>query len=682
MIPSLRRRCAAALVGSVVFVSAIPAFAEEPVETAIRSLVSTIDASPNWVAGFGELSYDAATQTATVRNLSIRTENVTIVPGGKLEVTFDRIDLKGFSQQPDGAFSFSELRVQDARALASGAPPAKAPATDTGTDVVDTPIRLDVRFGSISYKDASVPSFAGIVIDPATPVASWIRVMATAMKASVGPMEARNIVYDTEMQGEKTHSTIESYQSDGFKNGLVEKMTVGPMAQETPSPDGLVKMRIESMEVRGYDLDALLSVIDPDRYVGGVGDGKWRIAIALESLRNWSITIPGGEVRIGAYEVENVKVRQPPRSFPAALVLDELIANPNMEEEKVQKLILDNLPSLFNAFGFGALRLTDLDVVAPEIDRFHLGDFHINDLSSEGLGEIGIGDLDVSVQDKGSFGAERLAIGGFRFPSMDKIIAAIQADEAGSEVDPLPLIPTLGYGEAINLDLVQAGKKLGAVDRARFDLTDYIGPVPTKLALDLRGLDLDLSLVDDPKARKMLEGLGYDRLQADYGFKVNWREADQSLNLEDFKLAIKDVGSITADVALTGLTRATIENPMAAETALTSLLFSRGKVVVKDSSVVDRAIAMEAKKKNQTPEKFRDDIAGAVPLSLMLVLKNPTFQQKLAPALQAFIRTPGTMTLTAAPATPVPVLAILAAAENDPRSLPNLISLDVKSEKP
>ena len=102
--------------------------------------------------------------------------------------------------------------------------------------------------------------------------------------------------------------------------------------------------------------------------------------------------------------------------------------------------------------------------------------------------------------------------------------------------------------------------------------------------------------------------------------------------------------------------------------------------MVKDGSIVDRAIAMEAKKKGQTPEKYREDLAGAMPLTLMLVLKNPGFQEKLAPALQAFIRTPGTMTLTAAPATPVPLTKIIAAAESDPRSLPTLLSIDVKTD--
>jgi len=41
-------------------------------------------------------------------------------------------------------------------------------------------------------------------------------------------------------------------------------------------------------------------VLDPERYVGGVGDRKWRNALALESYTNFSAEIPGGSFRVGA----------------------------------------------------------------------------------------------------------------------------------------------------------------------------------------------------------------------------------------------------------------------------------------------------------------------------------------------------------------------------------------------
>ena len=606
MISFASPRAAAFAFGSLALLAPGSVFAEEPVETAIRDWVSALDASPQWVAGFGDLTYDATTQTATLRSLSIRSEQLTTPPGGKLEVTFDRIDIVGFQQAADGALSFQDLRLGETRLVASAVnKTARVSASlNDGVDTAITPgeaISVDAVMKSAHLLGLAIPSFASIVIDPAKPVTSWLRATPVLAKLTFDSADFQGIAYDQILGGEKTHSTIASYALGALKDGKIAKTTMGAMMQETPSPDGLVTMRIESGEIRDYDLDAIVHVVDPDRYVGGVGDGKWRTAVGLETIRNWSIVVPGAEVRIASFDMEDLKVRQPARS-PAPL-LDAMLAQPAPSEEELSKLALDLVPGMMQLVGMGSMRMSDLDVVAPELERFHLGDFHITDLSSDGLGEIGIGDLDVAVKDQGSFGAERLAIGGFVFPSMDKITAAIQASTAGIEADPLPLIPTVGFAEAVNVDFVQTGKRLGAVDRARLDLADYIGPVPTSIALDLRGLDMDLSLVDDPQARRMLQGLGYDRLQAEYGFNLRWREADESVTLENFKLAVKDVGAISADIALSGLKRATIEDPKSIETALPGLLFNRGRVVVNDESVVDRAITMQAEKKNQSPER-------------------------------------------------------------------------------
>ena len=255
------------------------------------------------------------------------------------------------------------------------------------------------------------------------------------------------------------------------------------------------------------------------------------------------------------------------------------------------------------------------------------------------------------------------------------------ASESGIDFDPMPLIPTMGFAEAVGVDVTQGGKKLGAVDRARIDLGDYIGPVPTSIASDVRGLDLDLSQIDDRRAREMIKGLGYDRLVADYGFRLSWREADEAVILDGFKLAIKDLATMNADATLTGLTRQAIQDPKQLEGALSSLLFTRGKLSVEDKSIVERAVGMQAKKMNVEPDKFRQQIAGALPLFLM-VLKNPGFQAKLAPALQAFIKAPGTMTITAAPATPVPLLKLIETADSAPQKLPDLLQVEIKTTNP
>jgi hypothetical protein len=649
---SLRVRLFAVGVSAAAMTASLPALAETPIETTIRNWVSALDASPNWVAGFSELSYDENQRTVTLRNLTIRSETLAT----KMEVTFGTIGITNYAEAADGGFRATGITVDS----------SKMTFGDMGSATL-----ADIR-----VENLAVPSFVNFVFDQNRIFTSLAKGWGIVAKASVDSIRVGRIEATETTEGQTSVASFGSYELKGMANGIIDQVTLGPVSQEMPSPDGLLKFTIDKIEARKYDLDAVSAVLDPDRYVGGVGDGKWRTVLGLEVYRNFSIEMPGASIRMGSFEMENLRMRQPKQSF--ADLFDTLLSKSELTDEDTERLLSGNIAGLFSFVGVGAMRLNDLDITAPEIERFHLGDFHINDFSSDGIGEIGISDLDVAVQDKGSLGAERLAIGGFKFPSPEVIMSSALAATVGIDFDPMAIIPTMGFAEAVGVDVTQAGKKLGAVDRARIDLGDYIGPVPTSITSEMRGLDLDLSQIDDRRARDIIKGLGYDRLVADYGFRLAWREADESLILDGFKLAIKDLATMNVDATLTGLTRQAIEDPKQLEGALASLLFTRGKLAIEDKSIVDRAIGMQATKMKVEPDKFRQQIAGALPLFLM-VLKNPGFQAKLAPALQAFIKAPGTMTITAEPTTPVPVTTLMETAETAPQKLPDLLQVEIKT---
>jgi len=649
---SLRVRLLAASVSAFAMTASLPALAEEPIETAIRNWVSTLDASPNWVAGFSDLSYDEGQRTATLRNLTIRSETLAT----KLEISFGTIAITNYAEAPDGGFKASEITADSGKLVVG----------DLGSSTLS-----DIRVDNLA-----VPSFVNYVFDQNRIFTSLAKGWGIVAKASVDSIRVGRIQATETTEGQTSAASFGSYELKGMANGVIDQVTMGPIMQEMPSPDGLIKFTIDKIEARKYDLDAISAVLDPDRYAGGAGDGQWRTALGLEVYRNFSIEMPGASIRMGSFEMENLRLRQPKKSFTG--FLDTMLSKPNLSDDEAARLMKENFAGLISFWGVGSMRLSDLDVTAPEVERFHLGDFHFNDFSSDGIGEIGVRDLDVAIQDKGTLGAERLAVGGFKFPSPDLLVSSMYASDGGIDFDPMPLIPTMGFAEAVGVDVTQGGKTLGAVDRARIDLGDYIGPVPTSIASDVRGLDLDLSQIDDRRAREMIKGLGYDRLVADYGFRLSWREADEAVILDGFKLAIKDLATMNADATLTGLTRQAIQDPKRLEGALSSLLFTRGKLSIEDKSIVERAVGMQAKKMNVEPDKFRQQIAGALPLFLM-VLKNPGFQAKLAPALQAFIKTPGTMTITAAPATPVPLMKLIETANSAPQKLPDLLQVEIKS---
>lgn len=644
---------AVSLGGALLF--ALPAMAEEPVETAIRGWISAIDASHQWVAGYDSLAYDAATKKATIKNLAIRSQTLKT----KIEIAFGTVDITGYGQTPDGGISALALHASDSRLIVGAI--------------------ADLRTKAIDIQNLALPSFSDMSVDPEKIFTTVAKGYGIVAKTVIGSLRIEDIESDLTFQNQSTHTSYGTYELTNMAGGMVERTTLGPFKEVSPSPDGLVTMTADKIEMRKFNMNALADVIDPTRYQGGIGDRAWRSVIGLENYVNVAIDVPGAGLRVARVELENLKLRQPERSF--APLFDAVLSDPNLSDGAIEGLLADYMPLLFYAVGWDAFTLSDLDVQAPDVTRFHLGDIHVNGYSSDGIGEIGAGDLDVA-GDHTAIGAERLAIGGIGFPSIEAISAAIKADRSGIQSDPLALAPTLGFAEAINANIIQDNQLLGAVDRARLDLSAYVGPVPTSITVDIRNLVLAPAQIPNARIRELSTELGYQQLQADYGFHLAWREVDQSLTLSDFRLKLKDFGSISAGATLTGLTRAMLENPRHLASALPSLLFERGNAVVTDGSITDRLITQQAKKKNQTPEKFRQDLTAAMPLTLMLLLKNPGFQAKLAPAIQAFLTAPGTMTLTAQPPSPVPLSAIIDASKSDPHKLPDLLAIDVKTSTP
>ncbi len=424
------------------------------------------------------------------------------------------------------------------RRMAASPPPT---LTATNSRIVIGTV-ADMKLDSIGANGITVPSFTSYAFDPARMFSSVVKRATVAAQTSIATLKIDGIAIASTFEGQTSQTSYGSFELASMAGGKIDRVTIGPFKQETPSPDGLIMTRADSLEAQKIDLNAMIDVLDQDRYPGSIGDRTWRTAVGLERYTNFSVEVPGGQFRIGSGELHDLRVRQPSRSF--APFFDQVLANPEMSEEELSRLSVEYVPGLVYAFGISSFRLSDIDMIAPDVERFHLGDVYLDDFSSDGLGEFGFGDLDVTA-DGSSIGAERLALGGFVFPDIDTVAAAIRASEAGLPSSPVPLIPTLGFAEAANVNVVHNGKMLATLDRGRLDLRDYIGPVATSLTLDIKGVDIDLAELQkagggdagSAALRTAMSGLGYERLQADAGATIRWNQADQSLTLGDLSFA-------------------------------------------------------------------------------------------------------------------------------------------------
>jgi len=658
---SLYRRRILQITGCLLFLSPTAALADEPVETALKAFVASIDASPDWTATYRGLSYDPATGTGTLSGLSIRSEKT------PTHFDFESLSVSGYADTADGGFTAKDIKA------------------DGGTVVAGF---VTLSLDNVDIADLAVPRLAPTPYDPAKPFTSMIRVYSEITKVSLGRATIGAIGMIQNLNGLNNRITYRNFAIDGMKDGKIASVKAGPLSLETPSPEGLVGMNVASLEATGMDLSAMVHVYDPDAYVGGVGDRVWHTMLQKAAYSGVSMDMPGVKVTIGGLAIDDFRVRQPKKSF--AGFFDMIMSNPGMAQSELQDEAKVEVLNMLGAMGFGRFAVNSLNVTASGIDRLALGDFHINELSADGLGEMGIGGLEGLVQGQGSIKVGRFAFGGITFPSLDAIEAAIAAQKTHSPVDPRTLAPKLGFVDAAGLELISADFPRTALASLRLDLGKYAGPIPTAIAFDMKGLDVPTQFLDR-QARQTLAVLGLDRIQAEYRLKMGWDPATQILDVSDFHAGVAKLGAIGGTAKLGGITdpEALSEGDIVRVAPDASLIHAT--LTFTDYSVVDKALAMLAAKMKFPPDKIRQQFADALPFLLSVtVLTDPTmmkiFRQsgllgKVTPAIKTFMAVPGSsITATFAPAKPVPLAGIEGAVQATPETVLDTLGFSLSAD--
>ena len=304
-----------------------------------------------------------------------------------------------------------------------------------------------------------------------------------------------------------------------------------------------------------------------------------------------------------------------------------------------------------------------------------LGAFTMADFSADGLGEISIDNLDVeSIAGFARIG--RVAAGDIIFPGMDKLFAAFEASQRDQDVDYADLAAKLGYLEAADVEFETLELPQTTLGKFRLDLKDYVGAVPTKVALAIVGFDAPAELFMDDNSYEMLHSLGYDRVRADYGVKLAWHEADETVSVDDFHLMLGDIGNFTGKAVLGGLSRDALNDVDTLPMALSTLDLVSSTLTVEDKSLLNRYIAQQAYLAGVDQKAFRQELADSVP-DMLADIGAAAFRMKVAAALRTYILRPGTMTVSANPPDPLPVTGVFLFASIFPGTLPEILGLDV-----
>jgi hypothetical protein len=649
------------------------ATADPATDTALAAFVAAIDSSPDWNATSQGITTDASGATV-LSGLKI----TSAIAGMTIDV--DALAVTKGTAGNDGRYAATKVTAGKI-AIAAGP--------------------LSVTLSNIALDDFAVPGGVGFAFDPAKPFSSIVHAYAALAKGHLGQARVASLAVTETLGNATSRVTYNDVALAKLDGGKIATLSAGLLVTESPIPDKvnpkpLVTVRATRADAKDIDLAALLRIYDPPPQGGqrtfqpAVGNVTYRGAVIQLAPRDNLSAPPGAPagtagaaaatgaavtINLGTIALDDLRVRPPERNLSDDI--DRSVSKPFTDEA------LSGDPggmlNLLSAYSVGHFTAGPIDVAATGIDTIHLDGLSIAAMSLDGIGELAFNGFNVGVKDVASVKASRIAIGGLVMPKGDLLLTGLRTAAAGGDVDVSAIVPTVGFVELGGLDANVTGYPSTHLGKVRFDFANPIGNVPTSLKIDVADTDLDAVLLPEI-LREQLSRYGYTRLKTDVSGKIAWDEGKKQTLVSGLKLNVKDVGTLTVDAVLNGPTRTDFESLGKLDALLAlgdKVSLASGAVSFKDDSIVGRVIADQANGLKVEPDKFRDQFARGLPF-MLLPIGSVDFQRKAAPALQDFIRAPGTLTISAAPPMPVPLPTLISAAKGSGVfSLPNLLNLAI-----
>lgn len=246
------------------------------------------------------------------------------------------------------------------------------------------------------------------------------------------------------------------------------------------------------------------------------------------------------------------------------------------------------------------------------------------------------------------------------------------------------------------------GKEVFSLARLSLEVDRADDDSSVSMTMDGSDIAIDLSEINDPKARGALRELGYTNLTGDLKLDGVWEVEAGIFNMSEYSLTLDDVGRLAMSLEVSGYTLEFIKamqqaqavaaanaDPQAAQQAmgvammgmLQQLRFNSASIQFEDDSVTDKALAYAGKQQGVTADQMRQSVKFMLPLMLGQ-LGIPALQQQISAAASAYLDNPGSFTITAKPASPVAVPVIMGAAMGDPKSLVDLLNIQISANEP
>lgn len=328
---------------------------------------------------------------------------------------------------------------------------------------------------------------------------------------------------------------------------------------------------------------------------------------------------------------------------------------------------------------------------APDA-RLKLGDVTLSGVEEDDAGGYTIEKAsfqDVNVtQEKTTFTAKDMYMSGLYVPG----------DVNGDTIDSLMMYDE---GHTGPITIAVEGKQVVGIRESKIEIERAEDDSSLSFNGAVDGISMDLSTIDDPKAKESIESLGLTKIDGKITMVGSWEIESGTINTTEYALDFANIGRLDMQVSLSGYTMQFLksirettkameqtENKEAAQQAaglamlglLQQLTFNSAKISFDDAGITKRSLAYAGKSQGVSGEQMAMMLKGMAPL-MMAQLNLPALQNSVSTAVNSFLDNPRNFTIAAEPKAPVPLPMIIGAAQAAPNTLPDMLGLSVAANK-
>lgn len=459
--------------------------------------------------------------------------------------------------------------------------------------------------------------------------------------------------------------TAESVTLSKVRDGLVGQLTITRLATE-PLPDGAPtdqgsgadQAEDQGDTVRSSIRDIVLTDLDVRPLLASGAAGSAFVTV-VGKAQTGAMTV---EVEDGRTEIAGVTLTglalQPDAFTPQRAAALTALSDPANQDTPATPQQLDDATAVLRAVRFATfeargLRTTEPggngQIAAVTLEKLDAG--VLSRLSFDGMegeedgrfariGRLAIDHVDLARSFRFARSADPMApdaaLAAFRLFSgftLNNMVVPV-ANEDGSPGDPVRVgTIALSWGDLAG-DLPT---------RIRFDLTDVSGPIHA----------------EDGEPFATLAAAGLTNASVSLAFGAAYDAASSSVRVAPVEMEVRDAFRLKVETTLTQLPAAALASEEAFTNALPGINLGTTSLSVTDLGLAKLVLQRLAEAEGLSVEDYRAGLAQLLEQIVGDMAKTNPEAADVGAALAAFIQNPHTLTLTATPKGPVPLMALM-----------------------